>query len=279
MLRDAVLHLLADDPTLEPRDVIVMCPDIEHFAPLIEATFGVHDERDAGTKQLEIRLADRSLRRTNPLMGVLAEVLDLAGARMTATQVIDLAGREPVRRRFRFSDDDLARMEAWTRASHVSWGFDAEHREPFKLSGIAANTWRAGLDRALLGVAMADQDERLFGGTLPLDDVDSGDIELVGRMAEFVTRLRAAVDALDGQRTVDGWAEALAAIADSLTATSPPLTRGSVPSSPVCSRSSSTKRRRRMGRAGLSSAATTCGHSSPSDSRGDRRGRTSGPDI
>ena len=29
VLRDAVLHLLADDPTLEPRDVIVMCPDIE----------------------------------------------------------------------------------------------------------------------------------------------------------------------------------------------------------------------------------------------------------
>ena len=40
MLRDAILHLLAEDPTLEPRDVIVMCPDIETFAPLIQATFG-----------------------------------------------------------------------------------------------------------------------------------------------------------------------------------------------------------------------------------------------
>ena len=40
VLRDAILHLLAEDPTLEPRDVIVMCPDIETFAPLIQATFG-----------------------------------------------------------------------------------------------------------------------------------------------------------------------------------------------------------------------------------------------
>ena len=40
VLREAILHRLADDPTLEPRDVIVMCPDIESFAPLIEATFG-----------------------------------------------------------------------------------------------------------------------------------------------------------------------------------------------------------------------------------------------
>ncbi|MEA2170454.1 MAG: exodeoxyribonuclease gamma subunit, partial [Solirubrobacteraceae bacterium] len=40
VLRDAILHVLQDDPTLEPRDVIVLCPDIETFAPLIQATFG-----------------------------------------------------------------------------------------------------------------------------------------------------------------------------------------------------------------------------------------------
>jgi exodeoxyribonuclease V gamma subunit len=221
VLRDAVLHLLADDPDLEPRDVIVMCPDIENFAPLIQATFGVHDEVEGGARQLEIRLADRSLRQTNPVMGVLAEVLELATARVTATEVLDLAGREPVRRRFHFSDDDLARMEQWTRGAHVSWGFDAEHRVPFKLAGLESNTWRSGLDRVLLGVAMADQDERIFGETLPLDDVDSGDIELVGRLAEFVARLRAAIDALDEHRSVDGWAKTLAAISDSLSTSSP----------------------------------------------------------
>ncbi|MGH9153534.1 MAG: exodeoxyribonuclease V subunit gamma, partial [Acidimicrobiales bacterium] len=41
VVRDAILHLLADDPTLEPRDVIVMCPDIESFAPLASAVFGL----------------------------------------------------------------------------------------------------------------------------------------------------------------------------------------------------------------------------------------------
>src|SRR5262249_21134760 len=40
VVRDAIIHLLEDDPTLEPRDIVVMCPDIEVFAPLIQATFG-----------------------------------------------------------------------------------------------------------------------------------------------------------------------------------------------------------------------------------------------
>ncbi len=226
VLRDAVLHLLADDPSLEPRDIIVMCPDIENFAPLIQATFGAHDLADGGsdadaTRRLEIRLADRSLRQTNPVMGVLAEVLELATARMTVSQVLDLAGREPVRRRFRFADDDLSRLEEWVREAFVRWGFDAEHREAFQLGAIGANTWRSGLDRLLLGVAMADERQRLFEGTLPLDDVESGDIELAGRVAEFLERLRSAVDALSADRRIDGWAAALATISDSLTSTDP----------------------------------------------------------
>ena len=193
VLRDAILHRLAEDPDLEPRDIIVMCPDIEHFAPLIQATFGAYDEEGGhsdGTRQLKIRLADRSLRQTNPVMGVLAEVLELATARMTVSQVLDLAGREPVRRRFRLADEDLARLEQWVRESNVRWGFDAAHRQAFKLGRVGANTWRSGLDRVLLGVAMAEDGQRLFAETLPLDDVESGDIELAGRLAEFVERLQ-----------------------------------------------------------------------------------------
>ena len=217
VLRDALLHLFEEDQTLEPRDVIVMCPDIESFAPLIQAGFGTRD----GDGRLSMHLADRSLRQTNPVMGVLAEVLDLATARISATQVLDLAGREPVRQRFRLSDDDLSRVEEWIREVRVRWGFDARHREAFKLGGVEANTWRSGLDRLLLGVTMAEERERLFGGTLPLDDIEGGDIDLAGRLAELVDRLRRAVDLLSEQRTVDDWADTLAWITDALTATSP----------------------------------------------------------
>jgi exodeoxyribonuclease V gamma subunit len=85
---------------------------------------------------------------------------------------------------------------------------------------VEANTWQSGLDRILLGVAMADERQRLFHDTLPLDDVDSADIELAGRLAEFLHRLRGAIDSLAGTRTVDAWAETLARISDALTATS-----------------------------------------------------------
>jgi exodeoxyribonuclease V gamma subunit len=230
VLRDAVLHLLEDDATLEPRDVIVMCPDIETFAPLIEATFGAgraaaeedDDPATAGKRlpDLRVRLADRSLRQTNPVLGVVSQLLALADERATASQLLDLAGQEPVRRRFGFDDDDLSRMQDWVAACGIRWGFDAAHREPYRLGSVSANTWRRGLDRMLVGVAMTEEDRRLVGGVLPLDDVDSGAIDLAGRFAEFIDRARAATDALSGAKPIHAWTEAIAGAADALTATS-----------------------------------------------------------
>ncbi|HET7486691.1 MAG TPA: exodeoxyribonuclease V subunit gamma [Acidimicrobiales bacterium] len=223
VVRDTILRLLADDPTLEPRDVVVMCPDIESFAPLIHATFGLgerDDEGDAGPPDLRVRLADRSLRQTNPVLGVVAELLRLAAARVTASQVIDLASREPVRRRFDLDDDDLARVDDWIAAAGVRWGLDGAHRAAWGLGGVEANTWRAGLDRLLLGVAMDEEGQRLVGGVLPVGDVDSGDIDLAGRLAELVDRLHVAVRRLAGPMPVGQWAAALGSAAEELAATS-----------------------------------------------------------
>ena len=278
VVRDAILHVLAEDPTLEARDVIVMCPDIEAFAPLVHATFGAGEtdgDEDIGAAtdpqsgagagadpspspaagpdahladgpgagsagpgagpgpgadrapatlhgrppDLRVRLADRSLRQTNPVLGVVAELLDLGSGRLTASQVLDLASREPVRRRFGFDDDELAEIQGWATSTGIRWGLDAAGRAPFKLAGLAANTWQSGLDRVLLGVAMADEQQRLVGGVLPLDDVGSGDIDLAGRLAELIDRVQVALGDLSGPKTLDGWRQAIAGAADALTAT------------------------------------------------------------
>ncbi len=213
VLRDAILRTLAADKTLEPRDVIVMCPDIEAFAPLIQATFGV----PVNGKDLRVRLADRSLRQTNPVLGVVATLLELAAARVTASEVLDLADREPVRRRFGFSDDDLARLQEWIAASGTRWGLDAEHRAPWNVDGTDTGTWRFGVDRVLAGVTMTEDERRLMHGILPLDDVDSMSINLAGGLAELVDRLEATIEAFSIPMSAVEWATALADAADSFT--------------------------------------------------------------
>ena len=212
VLREVLLGLLVADPTLEPRDILVMCPDIESYAPLVQASFGLADvvgEDGHPAHQLRVRLADRALHQTNPLLSVAGRLLDLAGGRAPASQVLDLAHAEPVRRRFRFTDDDLDQLATWVDESGVRWGFDAEHRRDFGLDDFVQNTWRFGVDRLLAGVSMSADAGTWIDKTLPIDDVGSGQVDLVGRLAEYVDRLVAVTDLLVGSHPLSHWLEAL----------------------------------------------------------------------
>ena len=104
VVRDAILHLLDDDPTLEPRDIIVMCPDIEVFAPLHPR----HVRNGSRRRRRGRRAAGRRGRgstctcasptarcaRPTRCSASSRKLLDLAGGRLTASQVLDLAGRD-----------------------------------------------------------------------------------------------------------------------------------------------------------------------------------------
>ena len=207
VLREVLLGLLADDPSLQPRDILVMCPDIETYAPLIVAGFGLGDvvADPHPAHRLRVRLADRALVQTNPLLGLAAQLLALAGGRATASEVLNLAETAPVRARFGFTDDDLDAVTAWVREANIRWGFDKAHREPFGVGEFVHNTWQFGIDRILAGVAMSDDSQAWLDTTLPLDDVGSNRVELAGRLAEFVATLHAAARALSGVRPLREW--------------------------------------------------------------------------
>ncbi|MCD2186341.1 exodeoxyribonuclease V subunit gamma [Actinomycetospora soli] len=226
VLREAVLGLLADDPTLEPRDVVVMCPDVETFAPLVTAAFGGDEAPDAHPgHRLQVRVADRALTQVNPVLGVLGTVLDLADARLTASELLDLAESEPVRRRFRFDADDLERLRVLVGRAGVRWGLDRAHRADYKLGRVGENTWEAGLDRLLVGVAMSGDEQVWLDSALPLDEVDSRDADLVGRLAELVDRVAEVLGRMrggaDGGQPLGAWLDALGWALDALTATVP----------------------------------------------------------
>ena len=240
VLREVLLGMLEDDPTLELRDIVVMCPDIESYAPLISAAFGdleglggLDPSTGSGRRKLDhqrtvhpghrlrVRLADRSLRQTNPVLTVVARLLELADVRLTASEVLDLAAMPPVRRRFGLDDDALELASDWVRRSGVRWGIDDKARAPYHLDGVRQNTWQTGLDRVLVGAAMDEDELRTVGLALPLDDVESNEVDLAGRLAEMVDRLAGTVQSLNREQSLTDWVDSLVEAVRDLTDVEP----------------------------------------------------------
>ncbi len=227
VLREVLVGLLEDDPTLEPRDVLVMCPDVEAYAPLVSAAFGLADVAEVAPAadghpghRLRVRLADRSPGATNPLLEVAATLVELAAGRVTAAQVLDLAATPPVRHRFDLDDDALDRLATWVERTGVRWGLDGDHRRPWGLA-LPANTWADGLRRLRLGAAAATDGHRVVADVLPFDDVGDGDLPLVGRAVELLDRVAAFVQEAAGATDAPAWAATLGRAMAALTSTPP----------------------------------------------------------
>ena len=108
-------------------------------------------------------------------------------------------------RKFRFDDERLETLGELLERAGVRWGIDPESRAAFGLKGINQNTWIAGLNRLVLGVAVSERDLAYVSSVLPLDMVDSGDLDLVGAIAEIYSIVKQAVTAFGEPATPVEW--------------------------------------------------------------------------
>ncbi|MFT3718460.1 exodeoxyribonuclease V subunit gamma [Pseudorhodoferax sp.] len=210
ILHDQLLARFDADPTLQPRDVIVMLPRVDDYAPHIEAVFGRVPRGDA--RHVPYTVADRGERGREPLLMALELLLQLPESRFAASGVLDLLEVGALRRRFGLADDALPLLKRWIEGAGVRWGLDAAQRAALGLGAAgAANSWRFGLERMLLGFAVGAG--AAFDGIAPFDEIGGLDAEALGPLAALLRALRQSLDELAQPATPAQWAERLRRLA------------------------------------------------------------------
>ncbi len=213
VLRDQLLAAFDADPRLEPSDVLVMVPRIGDYSPWVEAAFGALWE---GTPTLPFAIADRQAGQELPASETVLRLLDLVGSRIATGAVLDLLDTAVVRRAFDVAAGEVPVLRRWVRDSRIRWGIDGPQRAAdFDVPGEEANTWRAGLDRLLMGYAAGGGDE-LVAGVAPEAGSTAGGAELLGRLADFAATLFRHLRRLRDPRPADAWARDLAAALEDL---------------------------------------------------------------
>ncbi|MBP7297524.1 MAG: exodeoxyribonuclease V subunit gamma, partial [Acidobacteria bacterium] len=210
ILHDHLLDCFAALPGLEPGDILVMAPDIETYAPYLRAVF---DSAPPG-QRIPYTIADRSPRRESPVAEAFLALLRLADSRFAAPDVLGLLEFAPVRERFGLAAGDLERVRVWLAGANIRWGLDGPSKERLGLPPEPAHTWRAGLDRLLLGYALPPEADALFSGIAPAAGVEGDGAAVLGRLAELVAAFGQLARTLDGRGTRREWARRLTAVLD-----------------------------------------------------------------
>jgi exodeoxyribonuclease V gamma subunit len=209
VLYDQLLHCFETIPGLQPRDIIVMTPEIEKYAPLIRGVFGYPEKE---SMRIPYSLADRHPRSESLPIDTFLTLLDLPGSRYTAPQIFALLGSPALRHRFDFNEKNLSLIRDWIDETAIRWGVDGADKTRAGLPALDANTWRHGLSRLLLGYAMPGEGKHLFEDILPHDEVEGDGAEILGRFISAAEALFRLTETFDRPRPQAGWVEPLLAV-------------------------------------------------------------------
>jgi exodeoxyribonuclease V gamma subunit len=199
VLHDQLLALFAAHRDLEPSQVVVMTPDIERYAPYIEAVFSTAEPR------IPFNISDRTAEHQSTLAAAFMALLALAGSRYDANRVLAILDESVIRRRYGLSESDVEIIQRWVHEAQIRWGIDGGHRARLGLPPAHEHTWRFGLDRLLLGLALPGGGADLFNGVLPYDEVEGSLGDVLGRFKSFAEAAMALDAELAGARTLMEW--------------------------------------------------------------------------
>jgi exodeoxyribonuclease V gamma subunit len=206
VLYDHLLEMFERNSGLLPKDILVMTPDIETYAPFVQAVFDAPEDEN---RRIPYSIADRSMRKESQVVESFLAMLNLWGERLTAPQVLGILESPPVDARFDLTDADLDLIVRWVRDVAIRWGADEQDRLQWSSNAFRENTWRGGLERLLLGYALPGKDENLFGGILPYDRIEGSEAAVLGSFIEFVEQLFHFVASLSISRSLGQWSEHL----------------------------------------------------------------------
>ena len=189
ILHDQLLARFSANPDLRPRDVIVMVPDIDSYAPHIRAVFGQLDRNDP--RFIPFTLADQGQRGRDPLLIAVEHLLKLPDSRFPVSEILDLLDVPALRARFGVQERDLPTLHRWIEGAGVRWGMNAEQRAGLGLPDeLEQNSWHFGLRRMLLGYAVGSSNA--CAGIEPYDEIGGLDAALIGPLVALLDALELA---------------------------------------------------------------------------------------
>lgn len=221
-LHDWLLHQLNNDSSLTPKDILVMCPQVEDYAPYINAVFarGWQDISDE-VPPLPCSIADRTSSDSDPIVATFSDLLNLPDSRFHISSVISFMRVPAMMAKIKLTSEEVAKLVTWLEAAAVHWGLSQNHKAQILNDSKASGqfSWQQGLDKLLKGFAFSDSEAIYYPdidstATLALPHVEGQDGLLLGKLILFIEQLQIHASTLATERTASQWQQYLMSFVD-----------------------------------------------------------------
>lgn len=213
VLHNQLLHLFEQHGELAPKDIIVMSPDIDSYAPYIHAVFARYEPSDP--RYIPFALSDQKISTINPMVSAFLRLLQLNDSRFALEDVLDLLDVAAIRTQFMLTEENLHTLRSWLTQAGVRAGLSIEQTDWQNFTA-----WENGLNRLLLGSSLKEADSA-WQETLAFDPAYGLAAEQVGNFAKFLENLTAWGAFLRESHSINDWQTELNRLIDAFYHDSP----------------------------------------------------------
>jgi exodeoxyribonuclease V gamma subunit len=207
-LQDQLLMLFGKKHPPRPSDILVVMPDLEAAAPLIDAVFGNAPK----VREIPYTITGRPGSVRNPCAQALLAVLTVATSRFQASTVFELLQQPIIGRRFGIGAAELDAIHAWMRDSGIRWGIDGHHRSELGLPAVDRHSFNDGLDRLFLGYALPAVTAMPVNERLAAGNPEGSEALALGSFREFIHQLVRLHGFLAQPKAPDEWRQTLLSV-------------------------------------------------------------------
>lgn len=184
VVQQLLLQIVAEEQ-IEPRDILVMAPDISVYAPFIPAVFD--------GRYFTPHVSDLKLPALEPLIQLFFHLLEFAAGRWSSQEFIALLESPFFFKKQHWDYSEVNLIVEWIESCNIRWGKDAEHRQKLlkeiygkETQSASGNsgTWRFLFERLLAGLIQTSHPT-----VAPFAYIESSQGELLGELIELFQAL------------------------------------------------------------------------------------------
>ena len=205
-----------DDPGLKPEDILVVTPQINEMAPLIQ---GVMASQPEG-QQIAYRILGRTELSVNTVASAILKTGRLVHSMMSAAAFSEVLSLPLMTACWGISLEDVQVISRWLGAAGFRYGIDDGHLERLSATGmvngagISDGTLERAMERLVLGRLTAEGHYQPYGDVLPVYGTENAGFDSVSdaegaERLDVLTNIFIALKSLYGQtfekQTPDGW--------------------------------------------------------------------------
>ncbi len=206
LIRDHILQLFANDKELQPRDILIMTPQIDSYAPIIASVF---NNIDHDTTHLPWVITDRSQEDKVGLIHFILNLLEISTSRLTASIFENLLTNPAFQKQQNISIDEVSNITQSLQSGGFTWGLDSSER-----FGEETHSLCWCLERFLLGLVLPNHPINGISSISPYSH-NIPTIEFIKAWG-VLSKLCNYIDALRSSRSCKEWIKLITSLVKDL---------------------------------------------------------------